>query len=296
MAHTQYWSERDSFFRRQERVFRNELLHEEFHNHTFSVFRMKDGKYAVTDYKQDPKDGNDLVYPAERDMILKMIEDPDLWKMFALRTVNEGAAIKLDTAGCGKLRDRHPDGTEPGTDELEFRDALKQAQDTEDRILEQEKIVGTPEWRRSVEREVHEMAEQDRARLSTKPAIARLFAEPSVRKRLKDEKAYVYKEQNRRIYEEQDARRVVEDGNISRNTLIAGAVAVAGILLFYLLVSLRRFSLQFIPAIICGTVSVILLVRDQNYDKKNMNARLPVWIVTIICVILGLTALVSMFS
>lgn len=296
MAYTQYWSERDSFVRRQERAFRNELIHEVYYNHMISVYRLKNGKYAVTDYKPDQRDGNDILYLAEPDMILRLIADPDLWKLFVLNAINCGDSIKLDSDGYSRMRNFCPDGAEPDEHEMEFREALKAEQEEENAVREKEKIVGTPEWRQSVEREIHQMTEQDRARLKNKPAIAIFFLEPSVRKRLKDEKAYIYKEQNHRIYEAQEAERVIEEGMVSKNTLLAGVVSIVGILLFYLLISLRVINLQFVPALICGIISGTMLLKDQNYDKKNMNARLPVWIITIICFMLGLIAVVSMLS
>lgn len=296
MAYTQYWSERDSFFRRQERVLRNELLHEVYYNHAFSVFRLRNGKYAVTDYRKDPTDGYDVIYESERQAVLYLIEDPDQWQLFAMKAQNEGRMIKLDTNGFTILMNLQPERYEPDQEETDFRNALQQAWEKQDEIRKQENIVGTPEWRRSVEREVHALAEQDRARMAGKPAIARLFAEPSVRKRLKNEKDYVYKEQNRRILEAQEAEKNKEAGVVSKSTLIAGVVSVVGILLFYLLIYLRLPDLQFLPALICGIVSIVILVRDPNCDTKNMNARLPVWIISIICFVLGLTALVSMFS
>lgn len=296
MAYTQYWTERDSFFRRSEHIVRNELLHEVFHNSEFSVFRMKDGNYAVTDWKPDPGSEVDRIYQADRDTVLKLIGDPALWSLFRLQCLSAGMSVLLDADGCANLRKRHTDGSEPDSEELSFRAALKSAEERQKEIEEQEKIIGTPEWRKSVEREVHVMAQQDRERMKGKPAFFRVFLEPSVRRRLKNEQDYIYEEQNRRIYEAMEEQRIREDGTVSKNTLIAGAIALAGILLFYLLVSLRRFSLQFIPATVCGLISVLILVRDQNCDRKNMNARLIAWIVTIVCVILALTAIVSMLS
>lgn len=296
MAYTQYWSERESFLRRQERTFRNEWLHEVYYNHSFAVLRLRDGSYAVTDFRQDVTTGCDVIYLAEKQMILKLIEEQDMLSLFIMNAVNNGRTVRLDAEGIGKLNSLHSDGQEPDQAEIEFRDALKLAQEAENEVLAREKIVGTPEWRKSVEREVHEMAEQDRARLKEKPAIAKWFVEPSVRKRLKDEKAYVYREQNRRIYEEQEAQRIIDEGSVSKNTIIAGIVSLVGILLFYLLVSLHGINFQFLPALVCGVTAIILLIKDQNYDKKNMNARLLVWIITIVCFVLGVTAVASMLS
>ena len=296
MAYTQYWSERESFLRRQERTFRNEWLHEVYYNHSFAVLRLRDGSYAVTDFRQDVTTGCDVIYLAEKQMILKLIEEQDMLSLFIMNAVNNGRTVRLDEEGIGKLNSLHSDGQEPDQAEIEFRDALKLAQEAENEVLAREKIVGTPEWRKSVEREVHEMAEQDRARLKEKPAIAKWFVEPSVRKRLKDEKAYVYREQNRRIYEEQEAQRIIDEGSVSKNTIIAGIVSLVGILLFYLLVSLHGINFQFLPALVCGVTAIILLIKDQNYDKKNMNARLLVWIITIVCFVLGVTAVASMLS
>lgn len=296
MAYTQYWSERESFLRRQERTFRNEWLHEVYYNHSFAVLRLRDGSYAVTDFRQDVTTGCDVIYLAEKQMILKLIEEQDMLSLFIINAVNNGRSIRLDAEGIGKLNSLHSDGQEPDPAEIEFRDALKLAQEAVNEVLAREKIVGTPEWRKSVEREVHEMAEQDRARLKEKPAIAKWFVEPSVRKRLKDEKAYVYREQNRRIYEEQEAQRIIDEGSVSKNTIIAGIVSLVGILLFYLLVSLHGINFQFLPALVCGVTAIILLIKDQNYDKKNMNARLLVWIITIVCFVLGVTAVASMLS
>ncbi len=296
MAYTQYWSERESFLRRQERTFRNEWVHEVYYNHSFAVLRLRDGSYAVTDFRQDVTTGCDVIYLAEKQMILKLIEEQDMLSLFIMNAVNNGRTVRLDAEGIGKLNSLHSYGQEPDQAEIKFRDALKLAQEAENEVLAREKIVGTPEWRKSVEREVHEMAEQDRARLKEKPAIAKWFVEPSVRKRLKDEKAYVYREQNRRIYEEQEAQRIIDEGSVSKNTIIAGIVSLVGILLFYLLVSLHGINFQFLPALVCGVTAIILLIKDQNYDKKNMNARLLVWIITIICFVLGVTAVASMLS
>lgn len=284
MPYMKYWTERDSFLRRQSRLIDNDWIRERYHNASFSVFRLKDGRYALSNYKTDVRTGVDMICLADEDMVRDLIRDPDDWNLFYLRAENDGKVIRLNNEGIRFLSGlesvrQTADGGDP------FENELAEAEAQYETVLQQEKIVGTPEWRRSVEREVHEMVEEDKKRTADYGFVRKLFLEPSVRRRLKNENEYVAREQNRRIYEAMAAERSVSEGSITPLTIKAGVFAAAGIALTYLLIALRMFDLAFVPSLLGGIVSLILLKRDDNADVKNMNARLIVWILTFICLI-----------
>ena len=294
MSYTRYWTERDSFLRRQSRLIDNDWLRERFHNATFSVFRLKDGRYALTNYKTDPKTGVDMVCLADESVIRDLIQDPDNWGLFYLRAANDGRTVLLNNEGIRFLSGLESARTVADGEDT-FDQELVEASARYEEIREQEKIVGTPEWRKSVEREVHELVEEDRKRTAGYGFVRKLCLEPSVRRRLKNENDYVVREQNRRMYEAMAAEQAVSEGSISPTTIKAGIFALAGIVLTYVLIILQLFEVSFTPSLIGGVVSLILLKKDDNADAKNMNARLIVWIVTILCLIVCLVNVSEIF-
>lgn len=294
MPYMRYWTERDTFLRRQAGVLEKDWLREKFHNAYFSVFRLKDGRYALSNYKLDDKAHVDVICIADKSVIRDLINDPDGWTLFYLRAENDGKTVLLNNegknflSGLSSVKD-----TEDAEDPFEAE--LAEETERQEAIFRQEKIVGTPEWRKSVEREVHALVEEDRKRTANYNGIRKLFLEPSVRRRLKNENEYVNKEMNRRIYEVMAAQREQSEGSVSASTVKAGIFATVGIALAYLLIALRMFDLAFIPALIGGVGSLFLLIRDDNSDVKNMNARLIVWIVTILCLIVCLVNVIEIF-
>lgn len=295
MPYTRYWTERDSFLRRQSRLIDNDWIRERYHNASFSVFRLKDGRYALSNYKTDARTGVDMICIADESMVRGLIQDPDDWNLFYLRAENDGKVIRLNNEGIKLLSGlesvrQTTDGEDP------FENELAEAEAQYETVTRQEKIVGTPEWRKSVEREIHEMVEEDKKRTADYGFVRKLFLEPSVRRRLKNENEYVVKEQNRRIYEARAAEQSVSEGSITPLTIKAGIFAVAGIALTYLLIALQLFGLAFVPSLIGGTVSLILLKKDDNADVKNMNARLIVWLLTFICLIVCAVSVVEIIK
>lgn len=294
MPYMRYWTERDTFLRRQAGVLEKDWLREKFHNAYFSVFRLKDGRYALSNYKLDDKAHVDVICIADKSVIRDLINDPDGWTLFYLRAENDGKTVLLNNEGKNFLSGLSSvKYTEDAEDPFEAE--LAEATEHQEEISRQEKIVGTPEWRKSVEREVHALVEEDRKRTANYSGIRKLFLEPSVRRRLKNENEYVNKEMNRRIYEAMAEQREQSEGSVSASTVKAGIFAVVGIALAYLLIALRMFDLAFVPALIGGVVSLFLLIRDDNSDVKNMNARLIVWIVTILCLIVCLVNVSEIF-